>query len=190
MENLNTSKVLFMNGMFNYCMSLASIDLSHFDTSNVIDMSAMFLSCISLTTLDLSSFNTSHVRNMSTMFYNCSNLVTIYVGANWSTECVTESRLMFDFCRAIEGEKGTVYYGDNAFDTYTAAYAHIDGGENNPGYFSSATQGTISTNINEVYGQRESVKGQRDERYNLSGQRVGKDYKGIVIQNGKKTVVR
>ncbi|MBR5392633.1 MAG: BspA family leucine-rich repeat surface protein [Prevotella sp.] len=190
MENLNTSKVLFMNGMFNYCMSLASIDLSHFDTSNVIGMSAMFLSCISLTTLDLSSFNTSHVRNMSTMFYNCSNLVTIYVGANWSTECVTESSLMFDFCRAIEGEKGTVYYGDNAFDTYTAAYAHIDGGENNPGYFSSATQGTISTNINEAYGQRESVKGQRDERYNLSGQRVGKDYKGIVIINGKKTVVK
>ena len=54
----------------------------------------------------------------------------------------------------------------------------------------SPVKPSISTNINEAYGQRESVKGQRDERYNLSGQRVGKDYKGIVIINGKKTVVK
>ena len=54
----------------------------------------------------------------------------------------------------------------------------------------SPAKSSISTNINEAYGQRDSVKGQRNERYNLSGQRVGKDYKGIVIQNGKKTVVR
>jgi hypothetical protein len=53
----------------------------------------------------------------------------------------------------------------------------------------SPTQSSISTNISEAYGPRESVKGQKDERYNLSGQRVGKDYKGIVIINGKKTVI-
>lgn len=51
---------------------------------------------------------------------------------------------------------------------------------------------SITTGLNEVSplenGQGESVKGQRDERYNLSGQRVGKDYKGIVIHNGKKVV--
>jgi hypothetical protein len=51
-------------------------------------------------------------------------------------------------------------------------------------------QSGISTNINEAYGQRDSVKGQRDARYNLSGQRVGKDYKGIVIHNGKKVVIK
>ena len=49
-------------------------------------------------------------------------------------------------------------------------------------------QPSISTDISESSGLRESVKGQRDERYNLSGQRVGKDYKGIVIHNGKKVV--
>ena len=54
----------------------------------------------------------------------------------------------------------------------------------------SPVKPSISTNINEAYGQRDSVKGQKDERYNLSGQRVGKDYKGIVIINGVKTVVK
>ena len=52
--------------------------------------------------------------------------------------------------------------------------------------FISPTQSSISTGISEAYGQRASVKGQRDERYNLSGQRVGKDYKGIVVKDGKK----
>ena len=33
-----------------------------------------------------------------------------------------------------------------------------------------------------------SKKATSDAIYNLAGQRVGKDYKGIVIVNGKKTV--
>ena len=53
---------------------------------------------------------------------------------------------------------------------------------------------SITTGLNEASplenGQAESDNGQRDERYNLSGQRVGKDYKGIVIQNGKKVVIK
>ena len=46
----------------------------------------------------------------------------------------------------------------------------------------------ISTGIDN--GLRDSVNGQRDGWYNLSGQRVGKDYKGIVIHNGKKVVIK
>ena len=45
----------------------------------------------------------------------------------------------------------------------------------------------ISTEINEAVTQPTT---QEQPMYNVAGQRVGKDYKGIVIQNGKKTVVR
>ena len=63
-------------------------------------------------------------------------------------------------------------------------------------YTFSATAGTISnrfkllightTGINEVMREESSVKDQ--PIYNLSGQKVGADYKGIVIRNGKKNI--
>lgn len=43
---------------------------------------------------------------------------------------------------------------------------------------------TITTSINSV----DSIHATDQPMYNLSGQRVGKDYKGIVIHNGKKVV--
>ncbi|MBQ1675955.1 MAG: BspA family leucine-rich repeat surface protein, partial [Bacteroidaceae bacterium] len=42
LKNLNTSETTDMNSMFERCMSLTSLDLSHFDTNNVEDMSRMF----------------------------------------------------------------------------------------------------------------------------------------------------
>lgn len=46
---------------------------------------------------------------------------------------------------------------------------------------------TIATDISEPVTQPTT---QDQPMYNVAGQRVGKDYKGIVIQNGKKTVVK
>lgn len=66
-----------MNNMFNYCTSLTSLDMSHFDTSNVTDMNNMFSGCSSLTTLDLSHLNASRVSKMSNMFSGCTSLTTI-----------------------------------------------------------------------------------------------------------------
>lgn len=37
-----------------------------------------------------------------------------------------------------------------------------------------------------INGVQTSVKAQNNVRYNIAGQRVGNDYKGIVIVNGKK----
>ena len=73
----NTSGVTNMNGMFERCHSLISVDLSTFDTSRVTDMSRMFEGCSRLTSLDLSTFNTSSVTNMSSMFYGCSSLSSL-----------------------------------------------------------------------------------------------------------------
>ena len=57
-----------MSGMFSFCSSLTSLNLSNFNTNNVTDMRYMFSDCSSLTSLNLSNFNTNNVTNMSKMF--------------------------------------------------------------------------------------------------------------------------
>ena len=135
MEYLNTSEVTDIAYMFGWCTSLTSLDLSHFNTSKVTNMRFMFYNCESLTSLDLSSFNTSMVTNTGFMFYSCSNLRTIYAGEGWSTEAVTNSTQMFNYATSLVGGQGTVYNSSHI----DAAYAHIDGGASNPGYFTAKT---------------------------------------------------
>ena len=132
---LNTSEVTDMSHMFNGCSSLPSIDLSSLNTSKVTNMYGMFIGCSSLTSLDLSNFNTSSVTDMTRMFLGCSNLTTIYAGDGWSTEAVTSSEYMFQNNNNLVGGMGTVYNDSNPKDK---TYAHIDGGANNPGYFTAA----------------------------------------------------
>ena len=134
MSYLNTSEVTNMAHMFNSCSKLTSIDLSGFNTSKVTDMRVMFCNCTGLTSLDLSSFNTSNVTNMFNMFGGCSGLRTITVGSDWSTDAVTNSSLMFSGCSSLVGGQGTTYDASHI----DKAYAHIDGGPSDPGYFTAA----------------------------------------------------
>ena len=101
-----------------------------------------------LETLDLSNLTMTNVTNTSGMFTNCSALTTITVNDTWpaqngaegtvspdgSTSSVTGSD-MFNGCRSLKGGAGTEY--DDSHVDY--AYAHIDGGENNPGYFTASS---------------------------------------------------
>ena len=137
MEYLNTSEVIYMNWMFYNCNKLTSLDVSHFNTSKVIYMNQMFKKCTGLTSLDLSSFNTSQVIFMTYMFDGCTNLRTIYVGNGWSTAAVTGSTEMFNYCTSLVGGKGTTYDANHI----DKAYAHIDGGTSNPGYFTAKNAG-------------------------------------------------
>ena len=131
MEYLNTSEVTNMVFMFDDCIKLSSLDLSHFNTSKATEIYSMFNNCRGLTSLDLSSFNTSKVTSMNFMFSDCSNLRTVYVGSGWSTAAVTESVNMFSGCTSLVGGMGTTYSSSHL----DKAYAHIDGGPSNPGYF-------------------------------------------------------
>ncbi len=131
MSYLNTSEVAHMDYMFYSCHHLTSLDLSSFNTSKVTSMRSIFFGCTGLTSVDLSSFNTSNVTYMEMMFYYCSNLTTVYVGEGWSTEAVTNSTQMFGYCSSLVGGMGTTYDANHV----DAAYAHIDGGPSNPGYF-------------------------------------------------------
>ena len=130
-SGFNTDKVTDMRWMFNGCESLTSLDVSHFKTDNVTSMERMFTFCSGLTSLDLSGFKTDNVINMKYMFSNCPNLSTIYVSELWNMSNVEESGDMFYLSPYIVGGAGTVF-DENHTD---GEYARVDGGPDNPGYF-------------------------------------------------------
>ena len=180
LSSFNTSKVESMGSMFNSCYQLTSLDLSNFDTRNVEFMSYMFYGLYILEELDLSSFNTSKVTDMYCMFSGNSELTTICVGGGWNTDKVTSSDNMFGGCRSLVGGMDTAWAEGNPTDK---TYAHIDGGEANPGYFKGPASGIV-TGIEAVINPVEESSA---PLYNLQGQRVSKPVKGqIYIQGGKK----
>jgi surface protein len=136
LDKLDTSAVTDMNGMFQNCSSLTSLDLSSFDTENVTNMGYMFYNCSSLTSLDVSSFNTAKVTDMGDMFYYCRKLKTIYASSLFTTNAVSSSNSMFAGCTSLVGGAGTTYDASQSY-TINKTYARIDGGTSNPGYFTA-----------------------------------------------------
>ena len=130
LKSFSTENVTEMWSMFEDCKTLTELDISNFNTSNVIDMRYMFADCYCLRQLDLSSFNTSNVTNMNCLFQGSKTLKTVYVSDEWNTAKVEKGERVFNDCYNIVGGKGTVYDENNIDHTY----AHIDGGESNPGY--------------------------------------------------------
>jgi surface protein len=106
-------------------------------------MGYMFQYCGALTSLDLSSFNTAKVTEMEYIFYDCSQVTTIYVGSGWINNPDIHANDMFHGCSSLVGGNGTAF--DSRYTSY--AYAHIDGGTDNPGYFTDK-----NASYNEAYG--------------------------------------
>ena len=130
LSNLDTSNVTNMAAMFQRCANLTSLDLNKWDTSNLKNISYMFNSCSGLTTLNISNWDTSKVNTMYAMFYDCNKLTTIYTG-NWNTNNILTDYMFYN-CTNLRGGAGTTYVAEKN----NGEYAHIDGGESNPGYFS------------------------------------------------------
>jgi len=160
-----TSNLKDMMGMFEECRALSSVDLSGFDTSCVTNMAVVFYSCTNLssikfgekfttkkvesmesmfqftdvTELDLSTFDISNLEKTWLMFASCSKLTTIYVkeGTDWSTaDKISNSTDMFKDCGSLSGGAGTACSKQNRKDK---TYARVDGGTDDPGYFSVKT---------------------------------------------------
>ena len=100
LSGFDTSKVTYMDNMFNGCSALTTLDVSGFDTSQVTNMSYMFDLCKALTSLDLSGFDTSRVTDMSGMFQGCSKLTSLNV-SGFDTSKVTDMSYMFNACSAL-----------------------------------------------------------------------------------------
>ena len=130
-SGFNTEKVTSMDCMFQLCSGLTSLDVTGFKTDKVTKMSFMFSICSGLTSLDLLGFKTDKVTDMRWMFQDCRCLTTIYAGDGWSTEKVWRSGSMFAGCTSLVGGAGTLYNESHT----DKIYARIDGGSDNPGYF-------------------------------------------------------
>lgn len=141
-SGFNTASVTRMDSMFSGCTSLSSINVTGFDTSKTADLSSMFNGCAGLTELDLTKWNTANAKNAEGMFAGCSGLKTIYASKDLVFEQIGDGNAMFDGCGVLVGGMGT------AFDAahIDKAYAHIDGGSENPGYFTARYVVTLDPN--------------------------------------------
>ena len=75
--------------------------IENLNTSEVTSMKGMFTGCAALDTLDLTTFNTEKVNDMSEMFKNCANLSTVVCDKVWSTP---HSEQMFYGCVKLLGK--------------------------------------------------------------------------------------
>ncbi len=100
LENLDTSTVTNMEGMFYFCLSLKLLNMTGINTENVTNMDYMFADCNSLTSLDVSGFNTTNVTNMGYMFFRCYVLTSLDV-SGFNTANVTQMECMFVSCRGL-----------------------------------------------------------------------------------------
>ena len=167
-ENLNTSVVTDMSGIFWGCSRLTSLNLSNFNTSKVTNMEGMFSGCSGLKELNVSNFNTSAVTNMSDMFSGCSGLKTILNPNTWQCE---QSQDMFKGCTQL---KGAVKYDESKVDATMA----------NP------TTGYFSQKLPSAIGRVVFDDNNATQIYNLQGKRVNANQRhlpaGFYIVNGKK----
>ena len=169
LSSFNTANVTRMDEMFYNCNALTSLNLNSFNTANVTRMDEMFYWCSGLTSLDLRSFNTANVTNMHDMFYYCKSLKAIYASNGWNTDKVDTSAWgtyrMFEMCTNLIGGAGTT------FSSADYTYAHIDGGPDNPGYFTQKglvpiDNADFSNDINQNTNLDGNVVG--DILYNIS----------------------
>ena len=155
------NKATEFDSTFMNCTSLTTINgLESFDTSNAINMKKMFNNCRALTELDLSSFDTSAVTNVNNfvdMFGTSGNssLTTIYASRSFVVNSTTTVTMFGTGLTLLDGGNGTVYNPAHK----NSDYAHLDGGEANPGYFRSkelkySSMRAITTNAWQLDGKK------------------------------------
>lgn len=140
LTSFDTSSVITMEGMFSNC-GVVGIDMTSFDTQRLSDMGYMFYHCPRLLSIDMNTFDTRNVLNMHFMFAECPSITNIIVSPLFVVDQIPEivgeydSEGMFCECVNIVGGSGTTYDSD-----YTDKQrAKIDGGSDDPGYFTATT---------------------------------------------------
>ena len=177
LSGLDISRVTSAYRMFFSCESLETVDLSPLDASGVTNMKEMFAGCTSLLAVDLSGFDFSHVADASAMFGNCGELRKVYVAQGFPGIPAAASENMFQGCAALSGGAGT------AFDAahVDAAYARLDGGAADPGYFALG-RGDVNCNgllnIVDVQIAYDIANGGHAERRDLAWMRSRADVTG------------
>ena len=120
--------------LFYGCTNLKSVKLAG-NTPNLKTVSYLFTNCTALEEVDISgwNFNDSAPTNLSCsgMFSGCTSLKVIYASYDFPSS-VSSATDLFKNCTALKGGAGTEF---DASNTNYLSRARIDGGPNNPGYF-------------------------------------------------------
>lgn len=108
-EHFNTSNVTSMAHMFDGCTNsgLSVLDLSHFDTHHLYGdgLEGMFNGCASMQTLDLSSFTTEQITNMKDLFNGCTHMTSLNL-SNFDMSRVTNDNTE-NMCLNLGSQIGT-----------------------------------------------------------------------------------
>ena len=97
----DTSKVETIEGLFNTCSKLATIDgLNTLDVSNVNNMGGVFSGCSSLTEIDVADWDVSKVTNFGATFRGCSK-ATVIDTSKWKAKQVGRIGGMFQTCSKL-----------------------------------------------------------------------------------------
>ena len=100
------NKIDSLNGFFEGCSNIISLDLSNFDSSNVTSMKNMFAGCDKLKEIKgLCKLNIKKVTTMEAMFSKCSELEYLDL-TNCDTSNVTDMGFMFEECKKLKNIKG------------------------------------------------------------------------------------
>ena len=101
--NLDMSKVVNTQKMFDNCQKLTSIEgMEAWDMSSVTDMTMIFQLCSKLVITDqIKNWNTSNVESMYGVFCGCSSIKNLDL-SGWTTSKVTLMMDMFSSCSAME----------------------------------------------------------------------------------------
>ena len=90
-------KVTSLNGLFEWCECIETINFKRFNRNNIINMESMFYECSSLKEINFSNFNTNNVTNMYSMFWGCSSLKELNL-SKFNINKVTNMKYMFFGC--------------------------------------------------------------------------------------------
>ena len=108
-RSFDTSKVAKMDTMFRSCIKLETIDgIEDLNTSQVTGMSGMFQGCKIITSLDLHKWDVSKVRNADTMFGDFTSLTSLNI-EGWEFHSFNSDyglAQMFQGCAALSEIKG------------------------------------------------------------------------------------
>ena len=103
----DTRKITSMAGMFGYCESLRSIDISMFNLGNVTSMENIFQCCYALESIKLPKFDGNHNIDLSGAFNQCKSLKSIDI-SKFSTAGSTDMNSMFARMTSLEEIKGEI----------------------------------------------------------------------------------
>lgn len=182
-DSFNTDRANMIAGMFFRCKSLKSVDLRSFNTKRAQTFAAMFAWCSSLTSIDISNFDISGiapVQGYTQMFLGCTALKEMNVGKITFAGSTAEEAVLSNVGTADAPCKLIV---SSDFDTSVLGAKQGNYYLWLGGYFDEPT--VVSTGIGKIASD-EAASNANAPVYNLGGQRVNRDYRGVVVINGKK----